>query len=118
MKAHAGPPQVGAFKENERAQPANDRHPLPREGGRGQGRHWLDEPGNVKRLWRLFLAVLAATVLAELAVALHPHFEVEALFGFHAWFGFLACAAMILAAKWLGLLLKRRDTYYEAADDE
>jgi hypothetical protein len=80
--------------------------------------HWLDDPKNVKRLWRLFLAVLAATVLAELAVALHPHFEVEALFGFHAWYGFAACAAMILVAKGLGLLLKRHDAYYEADGDE
>ncbi len=79
--------------------------------------HWLDDPRNVQRLWRLFLAVLAIMVLAELAVALHPHFEVEALFGFHAWYGFLACAAMILVAKGLGLLLKRSDTYY-GADDE
>jgi len=71
----------------------------------------------VKRLWRLFLVVLAATVLAEFAVQLHPHFEVEALFGFHAWYGFLACTAMILVAKGLGLLLKRSDTYY-GADDE
>lgn len=81
-------------------------------------KHWLDDPRNVKRLWRLFLSVLAATVLAELAIKLHPHFEVEALFGFHAWYGFLACAAMILVAKGLGLLLKRPDTYYEADGDE
>ena len=47
-------------------------------------RHWLDEPRNVRLLWRLFLALLAATVLAELAVSLHPHFEVDGLFGFHA----------------------------------
>ena len=79
--------------------------------------HWLDEPKNVKLLWHLFLAVLATTVLAEFAVHLHPHFEVEALFGFHAWYGFLACAAMILVAKGLGLLLKRSATYY-GADDE
>jgi hypothetical protein len=62
--------------------------------------------------------VLAVTVLAELAIALHPHFEVEALFGFHAWYGFAACAAMILVAKGLGLLLKRPDDYYEADGDE
>jgi hypothetical protein len=80
--------------------------------------HWLDEPKNVKLLWRLFLAVLAITVLAEPFAGLHPHFEVEALFGFHAWYGFLACAAMILVAKGLGLLLKRPDTYYEADGDE
>ena len=80
-------------------------------------RHWLDEPRNVKRLWRGFLAVLALTVAAEFAVALHPAFAVEALFGFHAAYGFLACAAMIVGAKVLGFFLKRPDTYYEADDE-
>lgn len=80
--------------------------------------HWLDDPKNVKLLWRLFLAVLAITVLVEPFAGLHPHFEVEALFGFHAWYGFAACAAMILVAKGLGLLLKRHDAYYEADGDE
>jgi hypothetical protein len=75
-------------------------------------RHWLDEPRNVRLLWRLFLAVLALTVLVELLVDLHPHFAVEGLFGFHAWFGLLACAAMIVVAKALGVLLKRPDSYY------
>jgi UDP-N-acetylmuramyl pentapeptide phosphotransferase/UDP-N-acetylglucosamine-1-phosphate transferase len=79
--------------------------------------HWLDDPRNVRRLWRGFLAVLALTVLAELVVALHPHFAVEALFGFHAAFGFLACAAMIAAAKALGALLKRPDRHYEEPED-
>ncbi|MCA1974821.1 MAG: hypothetical protein LDL44_18465 [Caenispirillum sp.] len=80
--------------------------------------HWLDDPKNVKLLWRLFLVLLAITVLVEPFAGLHPHFEVEALFGFHAWYGFAACAAMILLAKGLGLLLKRPDTYYEADGDE
>jgi hypothetical protein len=76
-------------------------------------RHWLDEPQNVRLLWRLFLVVLALTVLVELLVELHPHFEVEGLFGFHAWFGLLACAAMIFGAKALGMLLKRPESYYD-----
>ncbi|MEO8545384.1 MAG: hypothetical protein ABJA49_03560 [Betaproteobacteria bacterium] len=75
--------------------------------------HWLDRPGNVKLLWRGFLAVLAATVLAELVVPLHPHFAIEALFGFSAWFGFGVCVVMIALAKALALLLKRRDNYYD-----
>ena len=79
--------------------------------------HWLDEPRNVKRLWRGFLALLALTAAAELAVALHPHFAIEALFGFNALYGFGACAVMIIAAKGIGLLLKRRDSYYEADDE-
>ena len=79
--------------------------------------HWLDEPRNVKRLWRAFLALLVLTVLAELVVTLHPHFEIEALPAFHAAYGFIACAAMIVAAKILGVLLKRPDTYYRADDE-
>lgn len=79
--------------------------------------HWLDEPRNVNRLWRGFLALLALTVLAELVITLHPHFEVESLPAFHAAYGFLACAAMIIAAKVIGVLLKRPDTYYETNDE-
>lgn len=80
--------------------------------------HWLDHPANVKRLYRGFLVVLALTVLAELLVHLPPHFEVDALFGFNAWFGFLACLAMIVVAKGLALVLKRPDTYYDDKHDE
>ena len=62
--------------------------------------------------WTLFLAVLAATVAAGVFIEPHPHFAFEKLFGFYALYGFLACAALILAAKALGLFLKRRDDYY------
>lgn len=82
-----------------------------------EGPHWLDQPRNVKHLWRGFLAVLALTVLAELVVHLHPQFEIESVFGFSAWFGFMACAAMIAIAKALALVLKRPDSYYGRDDD-
>jgi len=79
--------------------------------------HWLDQPRNIKRLWRGFLTVLALTVLIEAAVTLHPHFKIESIFGFNAAFGFLVCAAMIGLAKAVALLLKRPDTYYGKRDD-
>jgi hypothetical protein len=75
--------------------------------------HWLDDRRHQRLLWRLFLGVLALTVLVEPFVDLHPHFTIESVFGFHAWYGLLACAAMIAAAKLLGVLLKRRDDYYD-----
>jgi hypothetical protein len=75
--------------------------------------HWLDRPHHVRWLWRGFLLLLAAVVGAELVVALHPHFEVEKVFGFNAWYGFGACAAMIALAKALALVLKRPDRYYD-----
>jgi uncharacterized membrane protein YcjF (UPF0283 family) len=81
------------------------------------GNSWLDAPGNVRLLWRLFLAVLVLCLLVEIAVTLHPVFGIESLFGFHAWFGFLACVAMIGVAKGLSLLLRRPDTYYQERDE-
>ncbi len=79
--------------------------------------HWLDKPRNLRLLRRLFLAALALTVLAELAITLHPRFAIEGVFAFHAWFGLLSCAAMILAARGLGLLLKQSDDFYAKGDD-
>jgi len=75
--------------------------------------HWLARPSTIRLLWRVFIGVLALTVLAELAVELHPHFAIERLFGFGAWYGFGACAALIVLAKALGVILKRPDHYYE-----
>ena len=75
--------------------------------------HWLVRPGTIRRLWQILIAVLAATVLAQLAVEAHPPFAVEAWFGFNALYGFLACAALILGAKALGLAIKRREDYYD-----
>ena len=64
-------------------------------------------------MWKIFIAVLAATVAAQLFIDSHPHFAVERLFAWNALYGLLACAALILLARALGLLLKRRDDYYD-----
>jgi hypothetical protein len=66
----------------------------------------------IRRLWQVFIAILAATVLSELAVLVEPHFPVERVFGAYAIYGFAACAALILIARAIGLLLKRPDDYY------
>ena len=75
--------------------------------------HWLARESTVRLLWRTFYAVLALTLLAEAFVAHEPHFSVESVFGFGAWFGFIACAALIVFAKGIGAFLKRPDSYYE-----
>jgi hypothetical protein len=67
----------------------------------------------LRRLWQLFIAVLALTLLAELLVEREPHFAVERLFGSYAVYGFFACAALILIARGMGRFLKRPDAYYD-----
>ena len=64
-------------------------------------------------IWKIFIAVLALTVAAQLIVESHPHFAPERLFGWNALYGFLACAVLILVANALGVALKRREDYYD-----
>lgn len=75
--------------------------------------HWLFEEKNIKLLWRAFIGILALTVLADFVVHHHGHFGIDGTFGFGAWFGFLSCVVLVVFAKALGTLLKRRDSYYD-----
>jgi hypothetical protein len=64
-------------------------------------------------IWKTFIAVLVLTALAQFFIEVHPHFAVERFFAWNALYGFLACAVLILLAKGLGVLLKRRDDHYD-----
>ena len=77
-----------------------------------QDDHWLVQPESIRRIWRIFYAVLAVTVLAQLFIKVKGYFGIDGWFAFSAVFGFLSCAAMVLVAKVLGLVLKRSDDYY------
>jgi len=79
--------------------------------------HWLVRPTTIKLLWRVFAAVLALTVLAQLVIGIKGYFGVDGWFGFGAAFGFLSCLAMVLVAKGLGFFLKRDQDYYAIVDD-
>jgi hypothetical protein len=75
--------------------------------------HWLARPKTIRTLWVVFIAILAATVLADLFIEHHAAFWIDGTFGFGAWFGFLSCVVLIVGAKLLGFGLKRPDTYYD-----
>ncbi len=81
---------------------------------------WLERPRTIRLLWFVYIVVLALTVLAELAIDRHGYFGIDGTFGFNAWYGLVTCVAMIVVAKVCGVLLKRRDTYYETdvSEDE
>lgn len=88
---------------------------IPAHGSRT---HWLYRSENLPKLWVVQIAILALALLPEFFVHHHPHFDqqgysFDTLFGFYAWYGFLACAGMVAAAKVLGIFLKRKDTYYD-----
>jgi len=80
--------------------------------------HWLVRRSTIRLLWTVFVGVLALTVALQLVFPVHGHFGLDGTLGFNAWYGFGACAAMIVAAKALGWLLKRPDTYYAGDEAE
>jgi len=75
--------------------------------------HWLVRRETIRKLWFGGCGVLALTVLAQLVFYIKAHFPFEGWFAFNAIFGFLSCVAMVLFAKVLGGVLKRKDTYYD-----
>lgn len=75
--------------------------------------HWLVRPKTIRGLWIAGGIVLAILVALDLLIDRHPVFGIEAAFGFYAWYGLLACLAMVIAAKALGSFLKRPEDYYD-----
>ena len=73
---------------------------------------WFDRASSRKILWWLLWITCGLTVVAELFIYRKPHFEIDGLFGWYALMGFVGCALMILAAKGLGIFLKRGEDYY------
>jgi hypothetical protein len=76
--------------------------------------HWLTRPATIRWIWRIGGVVLAAVTVADVAGVTHPHFAIDGSFGFYSWYGFATCVAMVAAAKIIGVVLKRKDNYYDA----
>ena len=79
----------------------------------------LEDPKFVRFLIYLGIGVLSALVLAEAFYHHHAHFEkdgikIDTYPEFFPVFGFLACLVMVVVSKAIGMLLKRKDTYYDA----
>ena len=64
----------------------------------------------------MFFIVLAASVAVQLLFKVKGYFGVDGWLGFGAVYGFLCCLAMVLFAKVLGWLLKRKEDYYQERD--
>lgn len=76
-------------------------------------RYWLDRPENVTRLYRMLWIVGAALALLDLVVHRHAETGFDGWFSFYAVYGFVACAALVLAAKVLRRVVMRSEDYYD-----
>jgi uncharacterized membrane protein len=73
----------------------------------------FDNPRNVKFL--IYGLYVVCAVLFVLDFVIHRHFEyaVEGWYGFYGIYGFVACVFLVLAAKEMRKIVRRKEDYYD-----
>lgn len=67
--------------------------------------------------WLILCVLLVVILIAEFLMRPHKVFGIEATMFFNAWYGLFSCVFIILFSNLLGLILKRKASYYEASDN-
>ncbi len=83
---------------------------------RDDKRHLFDDPKNVRFVVRALAVCCILLVLMDLVIHRHVINPLESLFGFYAFFGFIACVVLVLLAKEMRKLLMRSEDYYDPLD--
>ncbi len=76
-------------------------------------RHLFDNPRNVKRVIRSLYAICAVIFGLDFFVQRNVEHPWESVFGFYAFFGFLFCIFLVLAAKEMRKVVRRDEDYYD-----
>ena len=76
-------------------------------------RTWIDEPGNVDKIVYALYAICAFLLVIDAWVPKHGPFAIEHWFGFYAFYGFIACVGLVIAAKGLRVILMRPEEFYD-----
>ncbi len=74
---------------------------------------FLDRPGAVRLIIRTLYAVCIVAFAADFVVHRHVDHPWEALPGFYAVYGLVACVILVLAARELRKLIMRGDDHYD-----
>ena len=78
----------------------------------------FDKPRNVKRLLYLLYISCAILILLDFIVHRHVSHPLEQLLGFYSIYGFIGCVSIVFGSKWLRILVKRDEDYYDARQPE
>ena len=76
-------------------------------------KHVFDNPRNIKAvIYAVF--VLCGVVLAlDLIIHRHVEHSIESWFGFYAFYGFVCCFFLVIAATWMRKVVMRKEDYYD-----
>ena len=79
----------------------------------GEKRYWLDDLRNVDKIVYALYAICGVLLVIDPFIHKHGPFAIEHWFGFYGIVGFVACVALVLAAKQLRRILMRPEDYYD-----
>ena len=76
---------------------------------------WFEKPRNINLMIGVLVLACLALVLADLFYENpHPHFpKWENVFGFQAWFGFIAFVVIVFLGRLLRVIVSRPEDYYD-----
>ena len=70
-------------------------------------------PRNIRWMMAAFHVTCAALLVADLLFHRHIAHPIEDVFGFHAFYGFIACWLLVVLAKQLRRLVMRGEHYHD-----
>lgn len=79
----------------------------------GEKEYWLDKSANVTKVYWAVVIVCAILIALDFFYHKHAELEMEHLWGFYGWYGFISCVFLVLAAKEIRKLLMRDEDYYD-----
>ena len=93
---------------------ADKLHPI------GEKLLWVEDSENISKMIKGLAAFCGLLFVANLFIHLHGYFAIEAIPGFYGVYGFVAFAFIVIATKYLKLVIGREENYYEsrAVDSE
>ena len=70
-------------------------------------------PRNMRRMMAALQVICAALLAADLFLDRHIAHPIEDVFGFHAFYGFIACWLLVVLAKQLRRVVMRGEHYHD-----
>jgi len=84
----------------------------------GRALLWVDNKRNVERIVYGLYIICALLFAADFVYQKKVYLPVEKIPGFYAFYGFFMCAALVICAKAMRVILKRPEDYYAPDDVE
>lgn len=76
-------------------------------------RHFFDKKEHIKGVLWAFYLLCAGLLIVDSFYHRHVTHEWERLWGFYAFYGFVACVILVLVAKGMRRFLMRSEEYYD-----